>query len=104
MCRTFAFTSKPNEITATAADCDALLGVSSKVPGLVIEGLTQCRVIARLGAGVDRIDVATATRCGIVVSNVPDFCLHEQAERDHRYRGGLRCAPGCFVEGARPSD
>jgi D-3-phosphoglycerate dehydrogenase len=46
----------------------------------VIAGLTRCRVIARLGAGVDRIDVATATRCGIVVSNVPDFCLAEQAE------------------------
>jgi phosphoglycerate dehydrogenase-like enzyme len=71
---------QPSEILAAAADCDALLVVSSKVPGSVIEGLTRCRVLARLGAGVDRIDVATATRCGIVVSNVPDFCLAEQAE------------------------
>src|SRR5439155_10913840 len=53
---------------------------SSYVPGRVIEGLTRCRVPARLGAGVDRIDITTATRCGIVVSNVPDFCLAEQAE------------------------
>jgi D-3-phosphoglycerate dehydrogenase len=71
---------QPDEILAAAADCDALLIVSSKVPGTLIKGLTRCRVLARLGAGVDRIDVATATRCGIVVSNVPDFCLAEQAE------------------------
>ncbi len=71
---------QPEEIIAVAADCDALLVVSSRVPGTVIEQLSRCRVIARLGAGTDRIDVATATRCGIVVANVPDFCLHEQAE------------------------
>jgi D-3-phosphoglycerate dehydrogenase / 2-oxoglutarate reductase len=71
---------QPNEIVAAAADCDALLVVSSRVPGSVIERLSQCRVIARLGAGTDRIDVDAATRAGIVVANVPDFCLHEQAE------------------------
>ncbi|MBI3822549.1 MAG: C-terminal binding protein [Planctomycetes bacterium] len=71
---------QPDEIIAAAADCDALLIVSSKVPGQVIERLPRCRVLARLGAGVDRIDVETATRCGVVVSNVPDFCLAEQAE------------------------
>jgi len=71
---------QPAEILAAAADCDALLVVSSYVPGKVIEGLKRCRVLARLGAGVDRVDIETATRCGIVVSNVPDFCLDEQAE------------------------
>src|SRR6516165_4365404 len=71
---------QPEEILAAAADCDALLIVSSYVPGRVIEGLKRCRVLARLGAGVDRIDIETATRAGIVVSNVPDFCLDEQAE------------------------
>jgi D-3-phosphoglycerate dehydrogenase len=71
---------EPREIIAAAANCDALLVVSSRVPGPVIERLARCRVIARLGAGTDRIDVETATRHGIVVSNVPDFCLDEQAE------------------------
>lgn len=70
----------PHEIVATAEDCDALLVVSSTVPGSVIERLSQCRVIARLGAGTDKIDVAEATRRGIIVANVPDFCLNEQAE------------------------
>jgi len=70
----------PEEIETAAADCDALLVVSASVPGRVIERLTRCRVIARLGAGTDRIDVEAATRAGIVVANVPDFCVNEQAE------------------------
>ncbi len=69
-----------DEILAAAADCDALLVVSSCVPAKVIERLDRCRVISRLGAGTDKIDVAAATRRGIVVANVPDFCLSEQAE------------------------
>lgn len=71
---------EPHEILAAAEDCDALLVVSSRVPASVIERLPRCRVIARLGAGTDKIDVAEATRRGIVVTNVPDFCLNEQAE------------------------
>jgi D-3-phosphoglycerate dehydrogenase len=70
----------PDEIVTAAENCDALLVVSSRVPREVIERLARCRVIARLGAGVDKIDVAAATRQGIVVTNVPDFCLNEQAE------------------------
>lgn len=71
---------EPHDILAAAEGCDALLVVSSRVPGSVIERLSRCRVIARLGAGTDKIDVAEATRRGIVVTNVPDFCLNEQAE------------------------
>src|ERR1051326_8403743 len=68
------------EIVAAASDCDALLVVSAKLPRSVIEQLTRCRVIARLGAGTDRVDIEAATERGIVVTNVPDFCLNEQAE------------------------
>jgi D-3-phosphoglycerate dehydrogenase len=69
-----------DDVLAAARDCDALLVVSAKVPADLIEQFTRCRVIARLGAGTDRIDVAAATRRGIVVANVPDFCTNEQAE------------------------
>ena len=57
-----------------------LLVVSSGIPREVIEGLHKCRVISRLGAGTDKIDVSAATERGILVTNVPDFCLDEQAE------------------------
>ncbi|HZL87949.1 MAG TPA: NAD(P)-dependent oxidoreductase, partial [Pirellulaceae bacterium] len=71
---------QPEEALAAATDCDALLVVSSRVPAEVIDRLAKCRVISRLGAGTDKIDVAAATRNGIVVANVPDFCQNEQAE------------------------
>jgi len=71
---------RPEEIIEVARHCHALLVVSSRVPGHVVQQLESCRVIARLGAGTDNIDVAQATECGIVVSNVPDFCTNEQAE------------------------
>lgn len=71
---------EPGEIITAAADCDALLVVSSKIPAEVINAMPKCRIIARLGAGTDKIDIDAATAAGIVVSNVPDFCLNEQAE------------------------
>ena len=71
---------QPKEIVAAARNCDALLVVSSSVPRSVIQELRQCQVISRLGAGTDKIDVVCATERGIVVTNVPDFCLNEQAE------------------------
>ena len=77
---------QPKEIVAAARNCDALLAVSSSVPRSVIQELRQCRVISRLGAGTDKIDVACATERGIVVTNVPDFCLNEQAEQSEECR------------------
>lgn len=68
------------DILAVAADCDGLFVVAEALPAEVIEGLARCRVISRLGAGTDKIDVAAATRRGIVVTNVPDFCVEEQAD------------------------
>jgi D-3-phosphoglycerate dehydrogenase len=59
---------------------DALLVVSSKVRREVIDRLDRCRVIVRYGSGTDNVDVERATERGIVVANVPDFCLSEVAD------------------------
>ncbi len=70
----------PTAILAHAADCDALFVISAALPAEVINGLTKCRVISRLGAGTDKIAVDVATQRGIVVTNVPSFCAEEQAD------------------------
>lgn len=70
----------PTAILAQAADCDALFAISVALPAAVINGLTKCRVISRLGAGTDKIAVDVATERGIVVTNVPQFCAEEQAD------------------------
>lgn len=67
-------------ILEQARDCDAICVVSESLTAEVIEGLTRCRVISRLGAGTDKIDHAAATRMGILITNVPDFCAEEQAD------------------------
>lgn len=71
---------QPQDNPQAIASCDALLVVSAYVRADLMERLLNCRTIARLGAGTDRIDILAATQCGIVVSNVPDFCLSEQAD------------------------
>ena len=70
----------PDEIIPFVEECDALFAVSVSLPTRVIESLRRCRVISRLGTGTDKIDVATATKRGIVVTNVPSFCVEEQAD------------------------
>jgi D-3-phosphoglycerate dehydrogenase / 2-oxoglutarate reductase len=39
-----------------------------------------CRIISRYGIGYDNVDVEAATRAGIVVTTVPDYCLDEVAD------------------------
>ncbi|MHB0859316.1 MAG: C-terminal binding protein, partial [Anaerolineae bacterium] len=73
-------TDNPDALIRLLAGCDAVFTTSTALPTRVVESLTRCRVIARLGIGTDKIDVDTATRLGIVVANVPSFCLHEQAD------------------------
>lgn len=70
----------PQEIIPYVADCDGLFAVSVKLPEQVIDALTKCRVIARLGTGTDRIDTEAAKRRGIIVANVPEFCTAEMAD------------------------
>lgn len=64
-------------------DCDAMLVVYASVGADVIEGLNNCKVIVRAGIGVNNIDLAAATRKGIMVANVPDYCIDEVA--DHTF-------------------
>ena len=70
----------PATIIPRVAECDAIFVVSTALPEGVIESLSRCRVISRLGTGTDKIDVAAATRRGMLVTNVPSFCVEEQAD------------------------
>jgi D-3-phosphoglycerate dehydrogenase len=63
-----------------AAGCEAIMTNWAKVSESVILAADRCKIIARLGIGLDNIDVAAATRRGIIVTNVPDYCVVEVAE------------------------
>lgn len=67
-------------LAALAAPVDAIMTNWAKVPAEVIAAAPQCRIVSRLGIGLDNIDVAHCTRHGIPVTNIPDYCLIEVAE------------------------
>ncbi|MCL6431087.1 MAG: C-terminal binding protein [Anaerolineae bacterium] len=68
---------RPEQIMPHAADADALMVQFAPVNREVIASLRRCRVISRYGIGVDMIDVQAATERGIMVANVPDYCIEE---------------------------
>lgn len=70
----------PEELIPIVRDADGVFAVSVLLPRVVIDAMERCKIISRMGAGTDKIDVARATERGIVVSNVPYFCIEEQAD------------------------
>ena len=67
-------------LAALAADVDAIMFCFASVTGEVLRSAPKCVVASRYGIGVDNIDSATATELGIVVTNVPDYCIDEVAD------------------------
>jgi D-3-phosphoglycerate dehydrogenase len=50
------------------------------VSAAAIAASASLRIVARLGVGLDNIAVAEATRRGIWVTNVPDYCTEEVSD------------------------
>jgi D-3-phosphoglycerate dehydrogenase len=61
-------------------DADAVIVQFAQISKKVIDQLEKCRIIARYAIGVDTIDVAAAKEKGIVVANVPDYCIEEVSD------------------------
>ncbi len=60
------------QLQEAVAEVDAVVVRSAtQVTAAVIESAPKLRVIARAGVGVDNIDLAAATRCGVLVVNSP---------------------------------
>ena len=68
-----------DEMIKNARDADALIGVVSIHPfsRRVLGALSRCRIIAGIGIGYNTTDLEAATEYGIVVTNVPDYCMDE---------------------------
>ncbi|HEX3615127.1 MAG TPA: C-terminal binding protein [Solirubrobacteraceae bacterium] len=62
------------------SEADAILVTYAPITERVIAAAPRCRIIARLGIGYDNVDIAAASQAGVVVTNVPDYCLDEVAD------------------------
>ncbi|HVO40587.1 MAG TPA: C-terminal binding protein [Spirochaetia bacterium] len=72
--------TSPAEAQAAFAKADGILVNLFPVTAEVINGLDGCRVISRYGVGYDNVDVEAATKRGIWVTFVPDYCFEEVAD------------------------
>lgn len=70
-------TDSVEDAIALAPQADAILVNWNRCPARVIAAASKCLVIVRYGVGVDNIDIEEATRQGIIVCNVPDYCMDE---------------------------
>jgi D-3-phosphoglycerate dehydrogenase len=89
------FVSQPcendDDFIALAKDADAVITVGSvrPVPKNIIQNLERCRLICNTQIGYDSIDTAAAAERGILVTNVPDYCVGEVS--DHAMALILAC-------------
>lgn len=74
--------SDEDTLARVAETSSALIVVYARITEKVIAAAAKggCRVISRCGIGFDNIDVDAATRHGIQVTYVPDYCLDEVAD------------------------
>jgi phosphoglycerate dehydrogenase-like enzyme len=69
-------------LTGLAKSAVAMIVVYAKITEPVIAAAASagCRIISRCGIGYDNINIDAATRHGVQVTYVPDYCLDEVAD------------------------
>lgn len=68
-----------DDLAAAVGDAEGVLVQFTPFGEEVIARCPSLRVIGRYGVGVDNVDVDAASRRGIAVVNVPDYCVEEVA-------------------------
>lgn len=69
-----------DELIQLAVEADGILTNWKQVTRKVIANAPKCRAIVRYGVGLDNIAVQHATELGIVVANVPRYCIEEVSD------------------------
>jgi len=69
------------ELIRACREADGLLNQYALLTRRVLENLPNCKVVSRYGVGVDSVDLKAATDLGIIVANVPDYCMDEVADQ-----------------------
>ena len=72
---------KEKDVIRACKDAHGLLNQYALLTRKVFESLPKCKVVSRYGVGVDSVDLKAATDLGIIVANVPDYCMDEVANQ-----------------------
>lgn len=78
----FAFIDTRNEgvIANAVRDADAVITCYANITAEIIRGMSKCKSISKTGIGVNNINVEQATKQGIRVLNVSDYCVEEVSD------------------------
>jgi len=66
-----------DEVIELCSEAHGILSQYAPIKARAIENLPNLKALSRYGVGVDNLDVDAATRRGIAVCNVPDYCQDE---------------------------
>ena len=72
-----------------AKEADGILVTYANITKRIIENTDKCKIIVRTGIGYNNIDIPAANKKGIMVANIPDYCIAEVA--DHTLALMLSC-------------
>jgi len=81
--------STEEEIIEAVREADVAVTAMQPYTRRVIESMEKCRLISVIGIGYEGVDIRAATERGVLVSNVPYYCLDEVA--DHAMALILAC-------------
>ena len=68
-----------DEIIAKCSDANAILNTYTYMGEKCMKALKDCKVMVRYGIGYDSFDVDAATKAGIIICNIPHYCVEEVA-------------------------
>jgi D-3-phosphoglycerate dehydrogenase len=72
--------NEERQLIELCRDADGVLVARAPITRRVLEAMERCRIVVRYGIGVDCVDVTAATELGILVANVPDYCVDEVSD------------------------
>lgn len=63
-----------DEVIENCAGAAGILSQYASIKARAIASLPELKVLSRYGVGVDNLDLEAASRAGVAVCNVPDYC------------------------------
>lgn len=58
-----------------------IVNLSTKMNAKVIDEMRNCKILVRNSVGYDNVDLEAASKKGIYVCNIPDYCVEEVADQ-----------------------
>ena len=68
-----------DDIIAQCADADVVLDLGTPIGPKTMDALKKCKAYLRYGIGFDVLDVDAASARGIMICNMPHYCIKEVA-------------------------